>query len=77
MRQMKCLLPQASVSFGEYSRRLGKGAIVDFDQVVGQRTDADGHAVDVTMEDLLKGDAGTPGLLHAFEPVEATSPIIE
>jgi hypothetical protein len=60
MRQMKCLLPQASVSFGEYSRRLGKGAIVDFDQVVGQRT-----------------DAGTPGLLHAFEPVEATSPIIE
>jgi hypothetical protein len=67
MRLMKCQLAEGSVSFGEFSKPLGRGAIVDLDEVVGHRT-VDGTSEPVLLEELLVGD---PGLLHAFDPIEA------
>jgi hypothetical protein len=78
MRLVTCQLVEASLQYKEFSRGLGKGAVVDLDEVVGKRTVEDEHGTreeDVILEDLLKGDDAHPGLLHAFEPVvEESSP---
>jgi len=78
VRLMRCALSsvsEISLSYGEFSRELGGGAVVDFDQVVGRQaavTDVDGRelapARSVTIEDLLAGR------LECFVPVEAASP---
>lgn len=66
MRLRECQLSEGSVSFGEFSKPLGKGAIVDLDEVIGHR-----KGEPVILEALLAGDADHPGLLHAFTEIPA------
>jgi len=70
MELVKCLLAEGSIRFGEFSRNLGPGAVVDLDEIVGQMPAA--HAGDqvvtpsrpVRVRDLLEGR------LTSFVPVE-------
>lgn len=74
MRQVRCNLEGVSISYREFSRALGRGAVVDLDEVVGRRppvVDAEGRLVeparDMRVEDLLQGR------LECFSPVEPES----
>lgn len=70
MQLVTCTFVEGSIRFGEYSRNLGPGAVLDLDEVVGQMPAVKAGdqvvtpARPVLVRDLLEGR------LDAFVPVE-------
>lgn len=63
MELVTCQITEGSIRFGEYSRNLGPGVVLDLDEVVGQRPEGP-----VRVRDLLAGR------LDSFLPVTTPSP---
>ena len=68
MKWMRCLVDDISVSASrhEYGRRMGLGAVVDFDEVIAPKT---AKAPAFTLGDALAG------MHDCFEPVNPTPPV--
>lgn len=67
MELVRCKILEMSIRYGEFGRRLGWGATIDLDQVVGSRT-VDDTREDVTVRDLIRGRE------DCFEPAAEASP---